>query len=141
MAPAKDIEEHLVYPGGYQPMEGRELPDSVAGWKRKKLQFPAIHVMDLPELVKVELVLPGFRREDFCVCCRSRTLQVYAMHFPANASEGLPEKFERQIQLPAEVAVEFISAEYQDGVLRFHLPKARESNPEGLVENHEIVIY
>lgn len=141
MAPAKEIEEHLVYPGGYQPMEGREFPDS-AGGKRKKLSFPAINVVDLPNLVKVELLLPGFRREDFCVCCRARTLQVYAMHYPASAAEGMPEKFERQIQLPAEVAVEFISAEYQDGVLRFHLPKAREAEAGKLpVENHEIVIY
>lgn len=130
-----------IYPGNFQPAEDRGDPTGQEGWKSRRLPVPAVNVSEFADEVKVELLLPGFRREDFCVCARSRNLQVYAMHRPVSAAEGLPVKFERNIRLPAEVAVEFVSAEYDQGVLRFHLPKARGKDAAVHMENHEIVIY
>lgn len=101
---------------------------------------PAVQVTDMQQLLKIEIFIPGFRREDFFVSCNPTLLHVYAMWGINDGSVSFPGTFEKWINLPAEVDVEFISAEYVNGILRFHLPKA--GGVKNLKqENHEVVIY
>ncbi|MEO9147095.1 MAG: Hsp20/alpha crystallin family protein [Ginsengibacter sp.] len=97
-----------------------------------------IHILEGTEHYKVELLAPGFKRENLFVsvnedCCLSITgvhteneiaeKQKYQLH-PLKY-----EGFTHEIKLPENIDTYFCNAEYKSGVLAIWFPKASTLHP------------
>jgi HSP20 family protein len=101
-------------------------------------QSGAIKAEDLGDAFQVEAVLPGLDVEKIDIKVLGRRLTL-AGEF---ACPDLPEgtnwhrrersrgRFERNLQLAANVDAEKVEAEYQQGILRITLPKAASALPK-----------
>jgi HSP20 family protein len=123
---------HPVYPGAYVPLLNedelhREIIQSFSG----KADLLPVNITELPDLYVVELSIPGVSREDFlihadeniltvCVCHKGCSLHTKADFKKQAFNYGL---LDQHIDLPANADPAFISAEYNSGTLRFHVPK------------------
>lgn len=126
-----------IYPGEYVPLteemalKGHRNPFH----KRKVNRSPSI-ISELTDSYKIEIIIPGFKREDFLICVDENILSVRvphqhaAMHKRIRMSSKLPEPnyefCDRYIVLPENVDADFVSAEYKEGILCFYLPKANQ---------------
>jgi HSP20 family protein len=121
----------------------KELKKSTAAGR---LTYPAISLTEQGEFVKVEVAVPGVRREDFVIYTDKNFLTVCVLHKEAEQpllkKNGLPEFnnvfFYKHIQLPLNVDTAFISAEYNSGVLHLHIPTADEPAAK---QHTRIVVY
>lgn len=95
-------------------------------------QYPAVNLYDLPGEFLLTAEVPGTRSEDLELTIAAGVLTIKGKR---NPPEGVPdEKFRRQerfrgawqrsLTLPERVQDEKLSAEFNNGVLRIHLPKA-----------------
>ncbi|CAN5349666.1 hypothetical protein BH11BAC5_BH11BAC5_43660 [soil metagenome] len=125
---------YSIYPGQFVPLLNevatkKELKKSNAG---SRLMYPAVTLADNGDFVKVEVAVPGVKREDFVTYTDKNFLTVCVLHKETAArlqkKEGLPEFnnvfFYKHIELPLNVDTAFISAEYNSGVLHLHIPKS-----------------
>ena len=104
--------------------------------------LPAANIRELDEEYLVELAVPGLNKEDFHVEVDDHTLEIKV----EKESESSEEKekytrkeydytaFYRSFTLPEEVKADSIKAEYNDGVLRIHLPKTEVARKRPLKE-------
>jgi HSP20 family protein len=125
---------YAIYPGQFVPLLNevevkKEVKKFTAG---NRQMYPAVTVTDLGDCVKVEVAVPGVKREDFVLYTDKNFLTVCVLHkesdFEQQKKEGLPEFnnvfFYKHIKLPLNVDTAFISAEYNGGILRLHIPKS-----------------
>jgi HSP20 family protein len=121
-----------VYPGEYIPLLNTE--ELMAELKRPHegiVVRPHINISEERELVKIEVDIPGLRREDFFINIENNILSIAVLHKKFNAKhkerfqlhEFNYECFNRHIILPENVDTEFVSAEYKTGILKMYLPK------------------
>jgi HSP20 family molecular chaperone IbpA len=91
-----------------------------------------INVADRGSAYLVRAALPGVKQEDVQVSITGHTLTIRSRE-PADGAadednwivqEHSPARWERRLDLPHEVDGSAISAEYSDGMLELHLPKA-----------------
>lgn len=128
-------EEYQVYPGDYAPIVnemniGEELKIADGN---DEAHLP-VNIFELDDLLKIELAVPGVKREDFLIHAGGNTLFVYLLrrgdeqHEEGTASPDnvAYEYFERQIILPDNADAEFVSAEYKEDILRLHIPKTNQ---------------
>ncbi len=98
---------------------------------------PATNVLETEKDFKLEILLPGFAKEDVSLNCKNRVLTIKAETKKENAgkTEGYKYEhrefetfaFEKQYRLPKEVDVDKISAGFENGVLTLLLPKKEEA--------------
>jgi len=101
-------------------------------------QSRTIRVSDQGDAFQVEAVLPGLDAEkiDINVLGRRLTLagEFVRPEIPEGATwhrrERARGKFERSLQLAANVDADQVEAEYQQGILRIRLPKAASALPK-----------
>jgi len=138
--------ERLVYPGEYIP-----LPEIEALWLdlvergNDLASKPLINMDEYEDCFKIEVALPGVRREDIFINMQESLLTILVFH---RNSEELKKKFqihefdkdylERHLLLPDNTETEFVSAEYKQGMLMLYIPKTLEPSHAHL--NH-IVVY
>ena len=98
---------------------------------------PAADVYETPEEVVVELEVPGFEEEELGLELSDHRLTVtgareevkqetekaYRLH------ERLERKFERVFTLPPEIDSAKVTAEFEKGVLKVHVPKLAGAQP------------
>lgn len=125
------------YPGGYVPnpliFESIKRKHCGAGESKDEANF---YILENTKYFKVELVAPGFKRENFLVsinekCC----LSVTAMHTEDEQRER--QRYEKQVlkyecinkefALPENIDTDFISAEYKSGILSIWFLKTEKS--------------
>lgn len=138
--------ECLVYPGEYIP-----LPEIEALWLdlvesgNELASKPMINMDEYEEYFKIEVALPGVKREDIFIHMQENLLTVLVFH---RNSKELKKKLqihefdkdylERHLLLPDNTETEFVSAEYRQGMLMLYIPKTLE--PSHTHSNH-IVVY
>lgn len=124
--------DYQVYPGAYVPLLNEDQLE-----KEIKRSFdcesspPPVIINELTDSYIVELTIPGINREDFLVHADDNVLSICVLHRESCLDSAEKNKlhgfnyglFDRHIHLPAHADVAFISAEYADGMLRFHIPK------------------
>ncbi len=94
---------------------------------------PLADVVETPEAYEVELELPGLGRDDVAVQAQGDELVVRGERRPDLGSQ--PQSFHRlerrygpfsrSFRFPEEIDSDRITAEFDDGLLRLRLPKAR----------------
>ena len=104
-------------------------------WPAKSRNFmPAVNVAEDSKQYSVDIVAPGFKKEDFKVNMENDTLTISAES--RNASNETDKQYSRReysyssfthsFKLPENVKDDSISAQYVDGVLKLTIPKSEE---------------
>lgn len=115
------------YPGGYVPnpliSETYRVNRDVSEAARNEMEYD---IVENKKYYKVELVAPGFKRENFLVSINEKCfLSVTAMHseedvknMPAYYEENMEHTcLHRKIALPKNIDTDFSIAEYKSGIL------------------------
>lgn len=100
-------------------------------------KYPAVNLFELAEEFLLTAELPGTRVEDLELTIAGGVLTIGGKR---HAPEGVPEdRFRRQerfrgswqraFTLPERVEEERLTAEFTNGVLKIHLPKAADARP------------
>lgn len=101
-------------------------------WDR---EFPAVNISENEKNYSVEVVAPGFKKEDFKLKVDDDILTISAESKSETKEEGKEKEytrreysynsFTRSFHLPENVKDDNISATYQDGILKLQLPKSK----------------
>lgn len=103
------------------------------GWEKD--QVPAVNISEDEKSYAIEVVAPGFRKEDFKLRVEDDILTISAETKSENKEERGKQytrreysysSFTRSFHLPDNVKDDKIAASYQDGVLKLDLPKSKE---------------
>ena len=141
--PSKD---HCIYPGEYIPLPKTESLIEKLRTRRKRI--PANSMLRLQEFedsFKIEMPVAGVKREDIIIYINNNILSIVLIgKIFENVKKNLQvhqfdtDFIEQHLVVPANADIEFISANYKEGVLNIHIPK-------GLPNQHqitrEVVIY
>jgi HSP20 family protein len=99
---------------------------------------PAANIIEDEASFKIELAIPGFKKEDLKIEVRENTLKVWAEK-EENKEEKTEtylrkefgfETFSRSFRLPKTVETDAIAANYDHGVLTLSIPKKEEAKPK-----------
>ena len=136
-----------IYPGDYVPLlKAEEIEEELRHSHEGQALFPPVNITELADSFKVEVAIPGVRREDFLVHADENILFVRVLHkeYVLEGSERFQlhefnyKCFDRQVVLPDNADAEFISAEYKAGILRIYIPKL---NQPAKSRHTRIVVY
>ena len=116
----------------FRGIEGEEL--SLAGWA------PAVDIQETDKEYVIKADLPEVKKEDVKVEFEGGVLAVEGERRQEKEEKGKTfhkiergyGKFVRRFSLPTEVDGTKVSAEFKDGVLSVHLPKAPDSKPKAI---------
>jgi HSP20 family protein len=103
-------------------------------WLRKwEKEFPAVNISENDKNYSLEVVAPGFQKENFKLKVDDDVLTISAESKLESKEEGKEKEytrreysynsFTRSFRLPENVNDENISAAYKDGILNIELPK------------------
>jgi HSP20 family protein len=106
------------------------------GWLSKwEKDFPAVNIAEDEKSYSVEVIAPGFKKEDFKLKVEDDMLTISAeskTEKKENAKgkeytrrEYSYNSFTRSFHLPDDVKDDSISASYKDGILNLELPKSK----------------
>ena len=115
---------------------GREL-SNVSNFPKVNYS-PRLNVIETDNEFQLELLVPGFKREEINISVENNVLTLASERTIENQDEKVnyvrrefsQQKFKRSFELPESVDSTAISAEYHDGVLKMALPKKEEAKPQ-----------
>ena len=122
----------VIYPGQYVPLLNEdELREEIKRSFKCESNLPVAEITELTDSYIIDLPLPGLNREDFLIQADRNILAVCVCHktcqqrFHEEVDKHAFEfgLFDHHINLPEDADTAFISAEYNLGMLRFHIPK------------------
>ena len=137
----------LIYPGAYVPLlKEEEVQEELKRPHKGETILPPVNVTEMADSFKVEVAIPGVKREDFLIHSDGNVLSVCVLHKECGLHEGERfqlhefnyECFDRHIILPDNADSEFVSAEYKAGILRLYVPKAKQPAKN---QHTRIVVY
>ena len=110
---------------------------SLMGWDDQQAWSLALDMTENPGEFVVKASLPGVKAEDLEITCTNNVLTIKAETKAETEQKDhtyhLRERrygvFSRSVALPETVVSDKIQAEYENGVLTLHLPKAEELKP------------
>ncbi len=114
---------------GYEPTAASVTESGEMVWT------PAVDVVETPDAFEVYMVVPHadaqslkVRAQDNVLVISGETRMPYELKDEHNVllSEVMWGRFHRSIQLPESVNWDGVKAEYRNGLLHIHLPKAEE---------------
>jgi HSP20 family protein len=108
--------------------------DETGIWGRT-MNVPAVNITEQKNEYKVELAVPGMKKDDFKIDVDGNMLTISSEK--EESSEEKEKKFTRKeysyssfsrsFTLPEEINLDKIEAKYEDGVLRLSLPRKEEA--------------
>ncbi|MGC1515421.1 MAG: Hsp20 family protein [Maribacter sp.] len=113
-------------------------PDWFGGMENSRTALPAVNIMENEKGFELELFAPGRVKEDFNIEIDDAVLTVSSELKVDERAESVKftrrefklSSFKRAFNLPDTVATEGISARYENGILKFNLPKKEEALPK-----------
>lgn len=109
--------------------------------------LPAANIVENKNEFRVELSVPGFKKEEFDIEVEKNVLIISAKQESKKEEKDKEERFireefrsssfSRSFVLPNSVDMEQISAQYNDGVLKLSIPKLNQT-PEDKIRRIEI---
>ena len=123
---------YSIYPGEYVPLYETEMMMEALSHPSRSMELLPLKLLECDDCFKVDLALPGVRREDVLVCVQENTLSVAVL--PTFGSGPV----DRQVFLPEYIAPEFVTASFNLGILHVYLPKSTSSS--GL-QLHKVAVY
>lgn len=125
-------EELSTYPGTFVPSPLvldeliAELQQPHEGESR-----PLVNVVEESDAFIIDVAAPGLKSEDFYVGIQEDILTISVLHKEKEESNKLFHQhefnywcFKRDIILPQNVDADFLSAVYENGILRVRIPKS-----------------
>lgn len=114
------------------------MPDWFGGVDRYNQNLPAVNIREGETDFTLELAIPGQKKDDFNIEVDDRVLTISMEHKEEKQEDekGYTRRefwysnFKRAFTLPESVNEEAIEANYEDGILRFTLPKKEEALPK-----------
>ncbi|MDV7139654.1 Hsp20/alpha crystallin family protein [Maribacter sp. TH_r10] len=113
-------------------------PDWFGGMVNENTSVPAVNIKENDTDFELELAVPGRKKEDFKIEVNENVLTISS----EVSSEKKEEKenytrkefsfasFKRAFTLPETIDEDNIKASYEDGILKFNLPKKEEALPK-----------
>lgn len=103
---------------------------------------PATNVFETEKEFKIEVLLPGFKKEDVQLNYQNNLLTIKVEKEEEKSSDEFKYahrefeafNFEKQYQIPKSVDDEKINAKFENGVLNIELPKKEEALEKAPVE-------
>lgn len=119
-------------------------PDWFGGTDYSNTTFPAVNILENESGFILEFAIPGQQKEDFTITIEENVLMV-SMDQKDEQEENKVNytrrefkysAFKRAFNLPDSVNEDAIVAQYENGILRFSLPKKQEAlpRPKRLIE-------
>ena len=113
-------------------------PDWFGGLENMRNNVPAVNIKENEKDFELELSVPGRTKEDFSIEIDDNVLSVSAEVKMENETEKESytrrefafSSFRRSFTLPKSVDSDKINANYENGILRFMLPKKEEALPK-----------
>lgn len=113
-------------------------PDWFGGMENLSKNVPAVNIMDNEKDYELALDVPGRKKDDFNIEIDDNILTVSTEVKSENENvvvnytrkEFGYASFKRSFTLPETIEEEKIKASYEDGILKFILPKRKESLPK-----------
>lgn len=99
---------------------------------------PLVDITETPKEYLVRAELPGMKKEDVSITIDEGVLTLSGERREEysdekrHRSERYYGRFERSFSIPSDVAPDRIDAEYKDGVLAVHLPRAEQKKPKAI---------
>lgn len=105
---------------------------------RLGVNVPSVNIKETPKEYTLEVAAPGLERKDFNIEVENHTLKISAEKEEnkeeKKESDGYSQKeysynsFSRSFYLPENVKQAAIDAKYENGILKVHVPKAKETS-------------
>ena len=110
---------------------GRSRDSGNEGW------HPPVDILESEDAYLLRAELPGMQKEDFDLELKDETLTLTGERKATKPADGAQYrsverrngKFVRSFVLPETVQHDGIRANYKDGILEIHVPKAEEAKP------------
>ena len=127
--PFRDLERQVD-----RLLESLPFPIPVIRFER---QYPPVNLYELDDEYLITAELPGTSSDNLELTMGNGTLTIKGKRL---GPVGVPEDrfrrhervwgaWERSLNLPERVETDRVSAEFNDGILKIHLPKAAEARP------------
>lgn len=102
-------------------------------WPVPKTSLPAVNVSEDDKYYMVDVVAPGFKKDDFKVNVEDNTLTISAESKHESTEENKQynrreysySSFTRSFSLPENAKDDNITANYMDGILKLSIPKTK----------------
>ncbi|HTS43627.1 MAG TPA: Hsp20/alpha crystallin family protein [Puia sp.] len=135
-----------VYPGEYEPFPRNEkFFWEQLNQRQREVRSPRVNINELNDYYRIEMFVPGFKREDFFIRINGKSLSIIALNSQINAITDVSalgtihrEIIKRDIDLPADIDSDFATAEYKNGVLNIFFYKTNNPNGE---HSRRIIVY
>lgn len=115
-------------------------------WADYALSIPAVNILENADHFIVTLAAPGLKKEDFKIHIEGDQLTISSEK--EESSESKEEKysrkeynyasFSRSFTLPESIQKDRIEAQYDNGILKLHLPKKEDVKKESLIKMIEV---
>ncbi len=99
--------------------------------------FPPVNVFQQDDNLVVIAEMPGVKKEDIEISIKRDQLRIagkrdikYGDKISTHRQERRGGKFDRTFTLPLEIEADQVKAEYRDGLLALHLPRAEKDRPK-----------
>ena len=119
-------------------------PDWFGGTENLNTNFPPVNIKENETNFELELIIPGFKKEDFNIEIEDAILTISSAIKTENEEdkntytrrEFSIKSFKRAFTLPDSIDEATINANYENGILAISLPKKEEAlpKPKRLVE-------
>ena len=101
--------------------------------------FPPLNVFSKGDDIVIVAEAPGLKRDELDIQVKGRTIQIsggkavdYGDRVSLHRRERTVGRFARSLNLPVEIDVDKIQAEYRDGMLAIFLPRAERDKPRSI---------
>ena len=125
--------DYSIYPGEYVPLlDEKEIKEAIKSKDKKDIVHPAVNIMEESHSYKVEVIIPGIKRDQLLIYANGNILSICAVN-NEKINSNLQDKqgqeysykwFDRHVLLPEDADSTFISAEYRSGIVALRIPKA-----------------
>ena len=121
------------YPGDYVPLLTQEqIDEQLSRFQEGEIQLPPVNIEELDDEFRMEIAIPGLKREDFLIHIDAHVLFIRVLNKTSMGQAGPKFKlhefnydcFEKRVDLPSNADAEFMSAEYKAGLLQVIIPKS-----------------
>ncbi len=119
-----------IYPGIFVPSCDKHMISDSFKKSTAIIRKPMVNIIDKGTIVSVEMIIPGVKREEFFIEGRNNILNVSVYHNEMTEENKMFStrefdccKFQREIILPQNADLSFVSATYDSGILKIQVPK------------------